>query len=179
MNFGMKGDRLLAGLVRMGSQRALSEVMERYSDMIWRLCLRLLGDSALADDITQEVFVRFWSKAGDYRPEFSLSTWLYRIAYNMCIDELRSLSARKCPDMPSEAPRSCSPDYGLIRRDDALLVRKALAGLSPLQRTVFILREAEGLGYDEISRITGAGYDSLKSNLYIAKKKIRQWITEQ
>lgn len=180
MKLIMDRDRILAGLVRLGSQKAFAEIMRSYSGMVYRLAMRMLGDSYLADDITQEVFLKLWTDIGRYSSEYRLSTWIYRIAYNLCIDRIRarndSVPLDGCRVL---APTSSEADYSLGRDDCRKIIDSALAGLSPLQRAVFVLKEVDGLDYSEIEKITGVGYDSLKSSFSLARKKIRSWITDK
>lgn len=176
----MDRDRILAGLVMLGSHKAFAEIMRSYSDMVYRLSLRMLGDESVADDITQEVFLKLWTDIRRYSSEYRLSTWIYRIAYNLCVDRLRAEKT----SVPLDSCRlyagnSSDADYSVEREDCRRIISSAMSRLSPLQRAVFVMKEIDGLDYSEIEVITGVGYDSLKSSFSLARKKIRLWITDK
>ncbi len=167
--------------VAKGGTRALRLLMDRYGDMVYRLVLSVLCDRDEADDVAQEVFIKVWKNASRYDPAYNFSTWVCRMAYNLSIDRLRKAGRRRRADSEQYMMRGQSvPFSDPVEKEDAeRLLKHALERLRPSQRTVFYLSEILGVPHDEISEITGMGYDSVKSNLYHARKNIKEMIEGQ
>ncbi len=135
---------------RRGDPRAQRAVFERYRDRVFSIALHFLkGEQAAAQDVTQEVFVRVFRAASSFRQDARLSTWLYRIAANVCLDELRrqrrlllfgDLPPAIHPVVAAVADADSSPD-----------VARAVERLSPKLRIAVLLRYFEDLSYDEIA----------------------------
>ena len=121
--------------VRMDDDhQAFARLVERWETPIVRLCARMTGDQHRAEDLKQEAFARIFARRKEYRAEGKFSTWLWRIALNLCYDELRRRQR-------------------LAVEEDGELVRRALQGLPENQRTVLVLRYCEGLKLREIAEI--------------------------
>ena len=140
---------------RNGDAGAFALIVERYRQSVFRICVRILGDSGEAEDAVQETFVRAWQSLQGYDPRYSIATWLRTIACRLCYDVLRRRTRLES------------------------LFRKAASGLSPMQRTVFVLAEIEQLPFYEVHRITGWSAVQIKSNLCIARKKVRKAIEQE
>ena len=143
---------------RNGDAGAFALIVERYRQSVFRICVRILGDGDEAEDAVQETFVRAWQSLQGYDPRYSIATWLRTIACRLCYDVLRRRTRQ---------------------RQYEQLFRKAASGLSPMQRTVFVLAEIEQLPSDEVHHITGWSAVQIKSNLYIARKKVRKAIEKE
>lgn len=164
--------------VAMGSQKAMEDIVNDYSDMLYRLAFRLLEDPDAASDAVQETFMKVWQKPALYNPRYSLAVWLYRITYNVALDYLRHLKIRRqASSMLCCDAFASQPDELLVAHETSELLRESMSHLSYMQRTVFFLREVEDLSYKQIMQVTGASYDTVKSNYYLAKKYIKLWIT--
>ncbi|HIZ85382.1 MAG TPA: RNA polymerase sigma factor [Candidatus Coprenecus stercoravium] len=167
---------------RSGDTGAFALIVEQYRQSVFRICIRILGDSDEAEDAVQETFVRAWQSLKGYDPHYSIATWLRTIACRLCYDVLRRRTRRR--QYEQDACRQGSMDSGnpeslRMSRELESLFRKAASGLSPMQRTVFVLAEIEQLPSDEVRRITGWSAAQIKSNLYIARKKVRKTIEEE
>jgi len=177
-NIGFGNDEALMWAVSQGRRDALNALMDRYMPMVSRTSYRILCDQAESDDVTQEVFVKVWSNAYGFDGRYSLSTWIYRITTNLCYDKLRR---RRVLDFLSispslyemSAPQALSPEEDYITKETWEIFCRASRGLSPKQRTVFTLRDLEELSTEEVAAITGLTPDQIKSNLHIARKKVR------
>ncbi len=147
-----------------GDDEALAELYDRYSARVFGVCLRILSEGQLAEDVLQEVFVRVWERAQSYEPSRgSFVTWLMGIARNTCIDQLRRMRARpQLADPPETAdelpyeetlidPGADIPELAALN-ERAVLVRRALAALTPEQRQVIELSYFRGLTRREIAR---------------------------
>lgn len=172
-------DAALMGAVALGLQDALKVVLDRYMPMVSRTSYRILCDRGDSEDITQEVFIRIWRNASDFDGRYSLSTWIYRITCNLCYDRLRrrkvlSFLSIVPPVYEISAPEARSPEEDFITKETWEIFCRASHNLSPKQRAVFTLRDLEGLDTEEVIAVTGLTADQIKSNLHIARKKIRQ-----
>lgn len=158
--------------LRGGSEAALREIIERHRERLFRLAHRLLNDSDAANDAVQETFIRLWKHSRRYDPSKSLSTWLCTICARRCYDELRRRYRHfsLINALPTEA---VNPDD--IAADELLgLLQQVVASLPPKQRTVYQLREIEGLSADEVAIATRMSADHVKANLYVARTAVRE-----
>ena len=168
---------------RNGDAGAFALIVERYRQSVFRICVRILGDGNEAEDAVQETFVRAWQSLQGYDPRYSIATWLRTIACRLCYDMLRRRIRRR--QYEQDACRQGSGDGGgdpeslRMSRELESMFRKAASGLSPMQRTVFVLAEIEQLPFDEVHRITGWSAVQIKSNLCIARKKVRKTIEKE
>lgn len=159
-----------------GDTDAFRMLLGKYQGFVYSLASRFISDKAEIDDITQEVFIRLWKNLATYKPEVKFTTWLYRIVVNKCLDYLKSREFKTGMDTCSvegaviAAPES--PDRILIDTEFYELVIKYSDVLPDKQRTVFILRDIEGLSLDEIAEILRMNAGSVKSNLYYARLRL-------
>ena len=131
---------------RNGDAGAFALIVERYRQSVFRICVRILGDGDEAEDAVQETFVRAWQSLRGYDPRYSIATWLRTIACRLCYDVLRRRTRLR--QYEQDACRQGSMDSGdpeslRMSRELEGLFRKAASGLSPMQRTVFVLAEIE------------------------------------
>lgn len=172
-------DAFLMREVALGRSEALRLIMDRYMSMVSRTAYRIMCDRPDSEAITKEVFIKVWSNASSYDDSYSVATWLYRITCNLCFDRLRrrrfmGLFSIRPSVYESSAPAAMSPEEDFITKETWAIFCRASQGLSPKQRTVFTLRDLEGLSAEKVASITGMTADQIKSNLHIARKKIRQ-----
>ena len=155
-------------------------LLERYqSPMYWHI-RRMIVSHDDAEDVLQETFIKIFRHLDDFRAESSLSTWIYRISTNECI---RFLNRRKEQAVSTEEVQDelmnklMASEY--IDYENAMEVKfqKAILTLPEKQRLVFNLRYYDELKYEEISRITDTKVETLKSNYYFAKEKIKEYMT--
>ena len=168
---------------RNGDAGAFALIVERYRQSVFRICVRILGDSGEAEDAVQETFVRAWQSLQGYDLRYSIATWLRTIACRLCYDVLRRRTRRRQYELDAcrqgSGDGSGDPESLRMSRELESLFRKAASGLSPMQRTVFVLAEIEQLPFYEVHRITGWSAVQIKSNLYIARKKVRKAIEKE
>ena len=169
--------------VQSGDAEAFALLVEAYQKTIYNLCLRMTGNRADAEDLSQEVFLTAYRRLGDFRGEGRFSVWLCRIASNACIDFLRrsrrqeTLSLTRDEDDEEQAEwavadESLSPERLLEQRMTREALRRGLTALEPEQRQILLLRELEGLRYDEIAQALAIGEGTVKSRLFRARKKL-------
>lgn len=181
-----------AGLVKAfqsGDKTVFDKIVLKYKDKVFNLCYRFLGDHAEADDCAQESFVKVYCSLQGFRLESTFSTWLYRLTVNTCKNKLGSLEYRYRKKMvrlnnPKETEEgtnpveirdeSLSPIIEIERKEKEMLIQKAIDSLPEEQKTVVVLRDIEGLSYEEIVKITGYKLGTLKSKLARARSELRK-----
>jgi RNA polymerase sigma-70 factor (ECF subfamily) len=181
-----------AGLAKQfqgGNKLAFDRLVLKYQDRIFNLCYRLLGNRAEASDSAQDTFVRVYRSLNRFRFESAFFTWLYRVAVNTCKNKLRSQSYRYRRRMvslgnPGEGEEghsvlevgdeSRSPLRELTRRERGALVQHAVDSLPPDQKLVVVLRDIDGLSYQEVSAATGYSLGTVKSKLSRARRLLRE-----
>jgi RNA polymerase sigma-70 factor (ECF subfamily) len=159
--------------------RQLVEICQPY---VFRLAFRLLCNEEEAKDVVQETLIKVWQHLHTYRNHTLFSTWLYKIACNLCFDRLREMKRSSgyvtttINQLEFDIPDGQDVEQAIINRDLVEMIKAITHELSPKQRMVFTLRELEGLEVEEISKITGMTGAKIKSNLYLAKQYIKNKI---
>ena len=160
-----------------GDERAFGLVLRRWQGPIRRLCTRMTGDAHRAEELAQEAFARLFEQAGSYRHGARLSTFLWRIAVNLCLDERRRAGSRPVQPLSGAAEAvlaagAARPDAVASRRERAEYVRQALAGLPEHYRAVVVLRHYEGLKFREIAEVLDIPEGTVKSRMAVALDKL-------
>ena len=168
---------------RFGDARAFDEIYYRYAQMVYNLALRLCGDSELAADLTQEIFLRVFRYIGQFRGHSSLKTWIFRIAVNHCRSSLgrRHLLTQPFADEPGEGgvlglnlpDPSRGPEELAVAADDTRRVAAGLSLLPPKFREAVVLRDLEGLSYDEIAEVLGVRIGTVRSRIARGREQLR------
>jgi RNA polymerase sigma factor (sigma-70 family) len=169
--FAQVSDDLLLAAVRDGDDEAMGALFSRHHVAVHALCARLIHDSDLADDVTQEVFLRVWRYARTFGGRSSFRTWLYRLTYNACADA-RARNTRLEQVWAAAALAPHSPPETLTDRH--VLLDTALRRLPPEQRAVLVLSRFHDLGYEEIGRIIDCSPGAARVRLHRAMKELRQ-----
>jgi RNA polymerase sigma-70 factor, ECF subfamily len=181
-------DEALMARIARSDARAFEILVGRHQWRILNLIYRSIGDRIQAEDVAQEVFLRVWRAARDYTPKAKFTTWAYRIAVNLCLDELKG-ARRKQPlldlnagvENPDENVEvlhgfesARSPEELLIDTEERARIFAALQDLPANQRLAVVLAKFDGLSYDEISQILGCSIPAVESLLVRAKKTLRK-----
>ena len=176
-------DEQLVALAQAGSSEAFASLFRRYRPAIARYAGRLLGDDARAEDIVQEVFLSALRSIGSLDRPSGFKPWLYRIAHNTCVDHMRrtyrgdevSIDANPLPASEEIRlfRRAPSTHAAVTQREDFKNLREAFGGLPPSQSEVLVMRELEGLSYDEIAARMGITRASVESMLFRARQGLR------
>ncbi|MEX2231619.1 MAG: RNA polymerase sigma factor [Cyclobacteriaceae bacterium] len=164
-----------------GDMRAFRLLVERHQSLVYKLAYRFVGARGDAEDITQETFIRLWKNLNRYRPEIKLTTWLYKIVANLCLDFLKSKYNRQTKrsvelDDHRGMSSEWSADQSLLDKELRSAVEKLTRDFSPKQKAVFVLRDLEDLTMQEIAEILSMSAGKVKSNLYYARKKMGELI---
>jgi len=161
-------DVCLVEACRRGDREALRVLFEAYKDRVYSLAIRFTGDEAAAKDITQDVFLKLFSHIGQFRGEAELSTWLYRLVSNACMDEHRR-RRRLVPLTGERVERHREErgpqEIGFARREVRGAVQSAVSELSPKLRLPILLRYLEDLSYEEIATALGCTKGTVASRL--------------
>lgn len=167
-----RADRERVRLAQQGDQAAYGVLVRQHQDRIYRHLLHLTGSREDALELAQEVFIKAWVALPQWRPDAQFHTWLYRIASNLALDLLRRrkvvqfVALEDDYDAPSQA---AGPQAQLESRQGLQALDAALARLVPEQREIVLLREVEGLSYDEIAAALQIDEGTVKSRLARAR----------
>ena len=169
-----------------GDRSAFTELVRRYEEPLVNFLYRMVGDLNEAEDLFQETFLRVLKSASKYEPRAAFSTWLYKIARNLCIDRfkkrsgLKVVSLEKAPDDGEEEGVASLPDGGpspfdqTVTEEQARIVRGALQQLSDKKREVLMMRVYLGMPYADIAEAVGAPLGTVKYRIHDALKDLAE-----
>jgi RNA polymerase sigma-70 factor (ECF subfamily) len=181
---------LIAGL-RSGDECAYETLIQRFEQPVYNLVSRLVDDPGDAADVAQEVFLKVFRKVGGFRSESSLKTWIYRIAVNEARNQHRWFARHRGKEIGLEAdsdaqgPQDWLPDPGrspyqtAVDRETRALIESALQKVSPNYRAALVLREVEGLSYEEISDVLEVSLGTVKSRILRGRESLRKYLVER
>lgn len=174
-------DRELLAALAGDDEQAFDELMKRKGRLLLGLATRMVSDREEARDIVQLTFLRAWEHRRRFDERWSPNTWLYRIATNLAIDYLRAAGGRREKAEPVRrhlvevVRHRREPDLAdLGRREVESILTELAAGLSERQRTVFVLREIEGLSSAEVGEVLGCRESTVRNHLFAARKHLRR-----
>jgi RNA polymerase sigma-70 factor (ECF subfamily) len=174
-----KAESQLLDRARRGDTRAYGQLVRVHQDRIYGLVFRMVRDPALAEELTQDVFLKGFRNLSSFREDARFTTWLYRIAVNLCHDQRESLAARnrgRETSLDSGELGQLEPPTPTTRPDDAVEATEVAAGfqaglnaLEPMYREAFLLRHQEGLNYGEIAEVLGISQSNAKVRVHRAR----------
>lgn len=165
-----------------GDQRAFQKLVETYQDQAYALAMRFLRDANEAQDVVQESFIRVWKHLRSFDTERNFGAWLYKIVTNCCLDRLKALHRwrrifrffERDEYHSEQLLNPGDPEKEIHNRDLVHMIQELVPTLPRKQSTVFTLRDLQNLSVDEVAEVTGLSPGSVKSNLYYARRTIRQ-----
>lgn len=172
-------DRALVQACLGGDRRAFDQIVERHRRQVYQVCFRFTGNHEDASDLAQESFIRAYRGLKGFKGEATLSTWLYRIAVNVCLNRAALKTPRPEP-LDSREPVDTAaelPDLALFRDERAAQVRAAIARLPEKQRVTLILRVYHDLRHDEIAGILECSIGAVKANFFHALRNLKKLLT--
>jgi RNA polymerase sigma-70 factor (ECF subfamily) len=186
-------DREVVELARAGKEAAYRELLRRYERPVFSLIYRMVRDRALAEDLAQETFIKVLNALDTYRSEYKFSSWIFKIANNAAIDQLRkreveTLSldgapgARTADEMEATALQardgSESPLEELEARELGVAIEVAIGRLRPEYRSCILLRHVEGRSYEEIAEALDLPLGTVKTYIHRARHELRELLAE-
>ena len=187
------GDQEVVALAKAGKEAAYRELLRRYERPVFSLIFRMVRDRSLAEDLAQETFVKVLNALASYRPEYKFSSWIFKIANNAAIDQLRrreldTLSLDGSPDArtPDEVEatalqatdRAESPLEELESRETGAAIEQAIGRLRPEYRTCILLRHVEGRSYEEIADVMDLPLGTVKTYIHRARLELREYLAD-
>ncbi len=179
-------ERRLVRRLKQRDERAFREMVLIYQQQVYNIVFRMLNNQQEAEDLTQEVFVTVFKSIESFRGDSKLSTWLYRISVNHCKNRFKYLSRRaynatRSLDDVQEREKSDIPLHGEVSRPDQVLegkrleaaISREIAALEDDHRVLIVLRDIQGLTYDEIVTITSLPVGTVKSRLHRARMALK------
>jgi RNA polymerase sigma-70 factor, ECF subfamily len=187
-------DLTLVKRVKSGDQRAFKLLVERYQRKIYAVALGMVKDKEEAYDVAQEAFVKVYKYLDHFKGDASFYTWLYRITVNICIDVLRRKGAQKGEHVEldeslamdtSEANIGAlgtrlgtNPQKSALRKELAQKIQEALEQVPEKHRAILLLREIEGMSYEDLARTLGIPKGTVMSRLFHARAKVQKILSE-
>lgn len=184
-------DQEIVALARDGREAAYRELIHRYERPVFSLIFRMVRDRALAEDLAQDTFVKVLNALESYRPEYKFSSWIFKIANNVAIDQLRrreldTLSLDGAPDARTQeeveatalqaVDRTESPLSELESRELGGIIEQAIAKLRPEYRSCILLRHVEGRSYEEIAEALDLPLGTVKTYIHRARHELREFL---
>jgi RNA polymerase sigma-70 factor (ECF subfamily) len=182
-------DQDLIALARSGSEKAYRELLDRYQRPVFSLVYRMVRDREMAEDLSQETFIKVFNHLDRYNPSYKFSSWIFKIASNLAIDALRkkelktvSLDGSRHAETADEAEstritvesKDENPEERLEAKELGHEIEQAIGELRSEYRTAILLRHVEGRPYEEIAEIMGIPLGTVKTYIHRARGELRE-----
>jgi len=169
-------ERALVDACLAGDRGAFDVIVERHRRQVYQLCYRYVGSHEDAADLAQDTFIRAYKGLKGFKGQSSLSTWLYRIAVNVCLNRVSLKTPRPEALGPQDREDGGAerPDTVLLREERAAEVRAAIRQLPPKQRATLILRVYHELPHEEIAGVLGSSVGAAKANFFHALANLKK-----
>jgi RNA polymerase sigma-70 factor (ECF subfamily) len=162
---------------RAGDARAFERLYRAHVDRVFSLCVRMAGDRAMAEELTQDCFVRAWERLSSFRGESAFGTWLYRLAVNVVLNARKTAGRARKRFVNEEGDDERSEPIGergtYTNPGTILDLEQAVAGLPPGARRVFVLHDVQGYRHEEIAEMLGITSGGSKAQLHRARLLLR------
>jgi RNA polymerase sigma-70 factor (ECF subfamily) len=189
MNSNRESQELSLEALKSGDRAEFGRLVETYYEVIYRLAIKMMGDSQDAEDVLQETFLKAYRHLKGFGGRSSISTWLYRIATNEALMLLRrkrdivsldeSLETEEGEQEPLQiVDWCCLPEEELVSAEAQKHLDQAIQGLPPNLRVVFVLRDIQGLSTQEVSEVLNLSETAVKTRLSRARLRLRQDLTD-
>src|SRR5207249_4461529 len=177
--------------LQAGDEAAFQDLFRKYAPRVLQLARRFVGSQAQAEELTQDVFVQIFRFRHRYKPQSRLTTWVFTIATNLCLNELRRPERQLRVDLwerrdgedrpegpPLPDPAAVTPEEGAATRELAEQLQAAVAGLPPKQRMALLLSRVDGLAYRDVGEAMGCSEGAVKALLFRATQTLKQSLRE-
>jgi len=170
----VRTEATLISSAQRGDRGAFEQIYRLHVGRVYAICLRLEADERRAEELTQDVFVRVWNKMGSFRGKSQFSSWLYRLAVNVVMEDRRTRVRRSRNETPSEDAVTYASGHVGRHTDASLDLELALRTLPSGARDVFVLYDVEGYKHEEIAAMMGITTGGSKAQLHRARKLLRE-----
>jgi len=177
----MVSDNVLITKCKSGDMQSFRQLLEHYQPYVYSIAYRFMNNKTDAEDLVQDCFVKVWKNLHRFDERFKFTTWLYKIITNLCFDRFKQKKREKTTTYedvyeyknfesfdPTDVESNC------INNEMRELITKLVNELSPKQKMIFILRDLEDVDVSEVGKIMKLSPGKIKSNLYYARKNIRE-----
>ena len=183
------GDPDVAAMLRLqaGDQEAFAELFRKFSPRILQYVRRFVVSEGRAEEVTQDVFVQIFRFRHRYQPQSRLSTWVFTIATNLCLNELRRPERQLRVDLwdqdrpegpPLPDPRAVNPEDGASTREMARQLEAAIAALPAKQRAALLLSRVDGMAYEDVGKALGCSEGAVKALIFRATQTLKHALKE-
>lgn len=172
---------------------AFEQLISEHQTIVYNIALKIMGNEHDASDAAQEAFIKIFKNIKTFKGDSKFSTWVYKIAHNVCIDQLRKIknitsktsvsidetyenSENPILNIVDSAP---TPEEHLINKEKSEMLKMAIDSLHPISRTAIILRDVNGMSYEEIAKIQNCSLGTVKSRIFRARMQLKEIISEQ
>lgn len=178
-------DEVLIERIKAGERAAMRQLVNRYERRLYQLAVGILKDHEDALDVVQEAFIKIHANLANFKGDSAFYTWSYRITYNLAIDQMRKSKRANTVDVDESTltdegeayepwgEQSLSPQKAVLRGELGARLERALATLSENHRAILVLREIDGLSYEELSDALGVPKGTVMSRLFHARQKMQ------
>ena len=166
-------DVALVAKCRLGDRQAMAQLVDQYQRPVFNAAYRITGNTDNAADITQTVFLKVFEHLGDYDDKFRFFSWIYRIAINESLNQIKKQRAYE-PYEESQASHELGPAERLDAKRVGTRIQSALMKLSTDQRTVVVMKHMSGYSYQQISEVLQVPQKTVKSRLYSARQLMKE-----
>ncbi len=188
----MNEDCLLVEAIRSGQTQRFEELVEKYKDRVYSMAFRFTGNPQEGQDLAQEIFINIFRNIGSFEAQSALSTWIYRVSLNRCLDwqrkqqrrasHLTFMSGRREEDqniLDRVSTGTDGPEETYLHQEQSKELQGAIANLPEKYKTVIILYHFQQLSYQEIGSILKIPVRTVETHLYRAKQKLKQILTSK
>lgn len=168
-----------------GNRDAFSVLFEKYKDYVWNVVYRMTYNFDESEDIAQDVFITAWNKLSTFRTDSAFSTWLYRITVNKTLNRIRSRHNNQslsdetlAAQVDTQVYMRQNPETAVDELETEQILANLLNRMDPDRRLVVILRELEGLTYEEIAEITGTPVGTVRSRISRGRKELSEMASQ-
>lgn len=183
---GLKNEEILIEKAKSGDTEAFEGLITNYEKLIYNVIYRMMGNPEDTYDLSQETFIKVYTKLDQFDGTSQFSTWLYRIATNTCLDELRCRKGKETFSIdqaienkdgyihPEQEDKNENVEGKIIEKEKAQIIQMALNEVNEKNRTVLILREIQQLSYDEIAKLLDISLGTVKSRISRGREQIKK-----
>ena len=159
---------------RRGDERAYEAVYRRYVGRVYAVSLRMCGDAQMAEEITQDTFVKAWRGLDRFRGDSQFTTWLHRITVNLVLQNRRSLGRRAAKEEATDDVDGLGRSVRPAQTGTKIDLERAIAGLPAGARDVIVLRDVQGYKYREVADMLGVAVGTVKAQVHRARKMVQE-----